>query len=109
MIWRVRNAVLRSYSLPLRLTGWKKQLRKLSSKFEKWAQELRAHLGNPEYLQTASYGELRLAVRIIGIKVTVFPTNGLKRLPYQIDVADPGMMEKLYVDRGATHPSTPEG
>jgi hypothetical protein len=79
------------------------------AKFEKWAQEVRLHLGNPEYLQTASYGELRLAVRIIGIKVTVFPTNGLRRLPYQIDVAVPGLMENLHVDRGATHPSTPEG
>jgi hypothetical protein len=60
------------------------------TKFEKWTQEVRLHLGNPEYLQTASYGELRLAVRIIGLKVTVFPTNGLRRLPYQIDVTAPG-------------------
>jgi site-specific DNA recombinase len=59
------------------------------AKFEKWTREVCPQVGNPEYLHTASYSELRLAVRIIGIKVTVFPTNGLRRLPYQIDVAAP--------------------
>src|SRR5258706_8218736 len=58
-------------------------------KFEKWAQEVRPHLGNPEFLMTANYDELRLAVKIIGIKVKVFPANGERKHRYHIDVTAP--------------------
>src|SRR5439155_6120884 len=34
-------------------------------RFEKWTEEVRPYLGDPTYLEKASYEELRLAVRII--------------------------------------------
>ena len=64
-------------------------------KFEKWAEEVRPQLGNPTYLETATYEELRLAVRIIGIKVTVYPMNGDHKHPYDIDVTVPEVMKKI--------------
>jgi hypothetical protein len=65
------------------------------TKFERWAQEVRPHLANPDYLKTASYEELRLAVRISGIRVTVFPTTGNYEHRFYIDVTEPEVMKKL--------------
>ncbi len=55
-------------------------------KFETWANKVRPFLTDPAYLKTASYDELRLAVRILGIRVTVFPTAGEWEYRYQIEI-----------------------
>ncbi len=65
-------------------------------KFETWAEQVRSFLTDPQYLKTASYEELRLAIRILGIKVTVFPTQGEWEYRYKIDVTVPEIMKKLY-------------
>jgi site-specific DNA recombinase len=62
-------------------------------KFEKWAAEMQPYLTDPSYVP--SYKELRLAVRIIGVKLTVFPTLGDWPCRYQIDVTVPEIMKKL--------------
>jgi hypothetical protein len=43
-------------------------------KFERWAEKVRPYLADSGY--TPTYEELRLAVRILGVKVIVFPTKG---------------------------------
>ena len=58
-------------------------------KFETWANNVRPFLSDPEYLRTASYDELRLAVRILGIRVTVYPTQGDWPYRFAIDIAVP--------------------
>ncbi len=63
-------------------------------KFEKWAEQVRPHLANPAY--TPSYEELRLAVRILGIRVTVYPTTGEWPYRYKIDVTVPAVLAKLH-------------
>ena len=63
-------------------------------KFETWAEQVRPLLTDPTY--EASYHEKRLAVRILGIKVTVFPTQGEWSCRYQIDVTVPAIMAKLH-------------
>ncbi len=62
-------------------------------KFEKWADEVRPFLTDPAYLETATYDELRLAVRILGIRVVVYPMGGEQRLT--IDITIPEIMRKL--------------
>jgi DNA invertase Pin-like site-specific DNA recombinase len=64
-------------------------------KFETWAEKVRPFLTDPEYLKTASYDELRLATRILGVRVTVFPTQGEWEYRYKIDVTVPGVAKKL--------------
>lgn len=63
-------------------------------KFEQWAEKVRPLLANPSY--TPSYEELRLAVRILGIRVTVYPTAGEWPYRYKIDVTVPAIIAKLH-------------
>ena len=63
-------------------------------KFETWAEKVRPHLSNPSY--TPTYEELRLAVRILGIRVTVYPTTGEWPYRYKIDVTVPAILAKLH-------------
>lgn len=63
------------------------------TKFEKWASEVRPFLTDPLYLEKATYDELRLAVRILGVRVTVFPTGSEHR--FTIDITIPEIMKKL--------------
>jgi DNA invertase Pin-like site-specific DNA recombinase len=65
-------------------------------KFETWAEQVRPFLTDPAYLQTASYDELRLAIRILGIRVTVYPTQGEWEYRYKIEVTVPAVMKKLH-------------
>jgi site-specific DNA recombinase len=65
-------------------------------KFEQWAEEVRPQLTNPLYLANATYDELRLALRIIGIRVTVYPTQGEWPYRYKVDVTVPKIMKKLH-------------
>lgn len=76
-------------------------------KFEKWAEEVRPQLTDPAYLHTASYEELRLAVRIIGIRVTVFPTVGEWEHHFHVDVTVPQVMKKLLSDSEKPWPLKP--
>ncbi len=63
-------------------------------KFEQWVEQVRPLLTDPSY--QPSYDELRLAVRIIGIKVTVYPTKGDYPYRYTIKATVPEVMKKLY-------------
>ena len=67
-------------------------------KFEKWAEKVRPFLTDPLYLETATYDELRLAVRILGIRVIVYPTGGECR--YTIEITIPEIMKKLDSNSG---------
>ena len=64
-------------------------------KFETWAEQVRPFLTDPEYLKTALYDELRLAIRILGIRVTVFPTQGEWEYRYKIAITVPEVRKKL--------------
>jgi site-specific DNA recombinase len=59
------------------------------STFEQWAEKVRPFLTDAEYLKTATYDEMRLAVRILGIRVSVYPTQGQWEYRYQIEVTAP--------------------
>jgi predicted nucleic acid-binding Zn-ribbon protein len=72
------------------------ELEKELVKFEKWAEDVRPSLTDPAYIATASYDELRLAVRILGLRVTVFPTVGDWPFRCHIDVTVPDVMRKLH-------------
>jgi len=63
------------------------------AKFERWAARVRPFLTDPAY--EPSYEEKRLAVRIMGIKATVFPTQGDYPYRFDISVTVPGIVEKL--------------
>jgi hypothetical protein len=62
-------------------------------KFENWAQAVAPLLTDPTYQPT--YQELRLAIRILGIVVTVYPTNGDFPRRVQTDATIPEIMEKM--------------
>jgi len=74
----------------------REELEKELQKFEKWVTDVKPHLTDPEYMASASYEELRLAIRILGLRVTVFPTIGEWLYRYQIEVTMPEIMEKLH-------------
>jgi hypothetical protein len=57
------------------------------------ARKLKGLLTDPSY--TPSYEEKRLAIRILGIRVTIFPTLGEYPYRYHIGVTVPAIMEKL--------------
>jgi site-specific DNA recombinase len=63
------------------------------AKFERWAQNVRPFLTDPTYEPT--YEEKRLAVRIMGVKATVFPTQGDYPYRFDISVTVPDIVEKL--------------
>lgn len=46
------------------------------AKFERWAAQVHPYLNDSAYLEEASYEELRLAVRILGLTAAVFPKHG---------------------------------
>jgi site-specific DNA recombinase len=61
-------------------------------RFETWAEHMRSLLIDQNYFPT--YEEQRLAVRILGIKATVFPAIGDWPFRYQIDITIPRIIEK---------------
>jgi len=65
-------------------------------KFETWVETVRPFLTSPHYLETATYNELRSAVKILGVQVTVFPSVGEWEYRYQIAVTIPEVMKKLH-------------
>lgn len=64
-------------------------------KFEQWVSSVRDDLTNPSY--QATYEEWRLAVRIIGIRCTVYPSQGDWPYRYQVEATVPEVMKKLIV------------
>jgi DNA invertase Pin-like site-specific DNA recombinase len=56
-------------------------------KFETWAEAVRPELGNPNY--TPTYEELRLAVRILGLRAIVYPMHGDYPFRAKIDTYPP--------------------
>lgn len=77
------------------------ELEKAIVKFETWVEQVRPQLTDPTY--TPTWDELRLAIRIIGIKVTVYPSQGDYPYRRQIDVTVPEVMKKLDVVLPAVH------
>jgi hypothetical protein len=67
-------------------------------KFETWAERVQPFLTDTEYLKTATYAELRLAVRILGIKVTVFPSQGDYPFRFQLVATVPEIFAKVNID-----------
>lgn len=68
------------------------------ARFEEWVEEVRPFLTDPAYLESATYEELRRAVRILGLRVTVWPSIGNWEHRYKIDVTVPESMKKPYSD-----------
>lgn len=64
------------------------------ARFEAWAERVRPFLTDPGCLEAANFDELRLAVKILGIRVTVYPTGGSWEHRYKIDVTALGATEK---------------
>jgi site-specific DNA recombinase len=60
------------------------QVEKELRKFEEWAEQVRPYLADLSY--TPSYEELRLAVQILGIHATVYPSTGDYPFRYKIEV-----------------------
>jgi len=77
-------------------------------KFEEWARIVRPHLTNPSYMPT--YEEMRLAIRILGLKVIVYPTLGEWPFRYHIDITIPEIIAKLHcadIDGSMSSPFAP--
>jgi hypothetical protein len=64
-------------------------------RFEKWAYSVQEAMTDPSYIAHASYQELRFAVEILGIRVTVFPTQGDYPYRYKIDIKIPELLAKV--------------
>ncbi len=62
-------------------------------KFEQWVEKVQPYLTDPT--NEPSYEEKRLAVRILGIKATVFPVNGDYPFRVQVDVTIPAIVSKM--------------
>jgi len=73
------------------------ELEKEILRFEKWTESVRPQLTNPDY--EPSYQELRLAIRVLGIRATVYPVTGDWPYHGKIDVTIPEVMKKLFSDK----------
>jgi DNA invertase Pin-like site-specific DNA recombinase len=62
-------------------------------KFEAWAERVKPYLADLSYMP--SYEELRLAVQILGIHVTVYPSTGDYPFRYKIEVRVPQIVRGL--------------
>lgn len=62
-------------------------------KFEQWAEKSRPYIADPTH--PLSYEEQRFAIRIIGIRVTLFPERGDYPYRYKIEYAPPAIMKLL--------------
>src|SRR5205823_4481874 len=74
----------------------REEVEKELAKFEQWVELVRPFLTDENY--TPTYEEKRLAVRILGIQVTVFPSIGDYPCRYRIDVTVPEIMKKLHCE-----------
>jgi len=76
-------------------------------RFETWVAKVRPNLTNPQYMETASYEELRLAVRVLGIVVTVSPLQGAsdRKDRCDIKVTVPAVLGKIEKSSGVNEPT----
>lgn len=70
-----------------------KELEKEIQRFECWAEGVRPLLTDPTY--KPSYRELRLAIRVLGIRCVAFPTGGNYPFRHKLDVLIPEVMKTL--------------
>jgi DNA invertase Pin-like site-specific DNA recombinase len=77
-------------------------------RFEQWAEAVRPKLADPTYEPT--YQELRLAIRILGIRATIYPTQGDWPYRCSIDITVPEVMKKLdcFMADGSAMPTSSE-
>jgi len=66
-------------------------------KFENWVERVRPLLTDENYVPT--YEEKRLALRIIGIKMVVFPTQGEHPFRHRVYATIPAIMKKLHCEQ----------
>ena len=99
-----REAEAMLYDLDDDAEEWE-EIEKELAKFETWVAKVQPYLTDPTY--TPSYDELRLAVRILGLRVTVFPTNGDWPYRYQIEVTVPEVLAKVNIMSRANRGSCP--
>lgn len=64
-------------------------------KFDAWVENVRPFLTDLSYVANASYEEKRLAIRILGVRATIFPVNGQWPSRYQITITVPGLSAQL--------------
>ena len=62
-------------------------------RFERWAEQVRPKLTDPNY--EPEYAELRLAIRILGIQAIIYPTQGEWPFRCAIDITVPEVMKKV--------------
>jgi hypothetical protein len=70
----------------------KEALEQEIAKFEKWVDKVRPSFIDPDY--KPSYAEKRLAVRIIGVHCSVYPTKGNHPRRYEVTFTVPDVLEK---------------
>ena len=68
-------------------------LEKEIQRFELWAEEVRPKLTDLTYEPT--YQEIRLCIRVLGIRATIFPTQGDWPFRCAIDITVPEVLKKL--------------
>ncbi|MFL5653357.1 MAG: recombinase family protein [Ktedonobacteraceae bacterium] len=73
----------------------REKIEKELQRFEAWVAKVQPSLTDPVYMEEASYTELRAAIRVLGIKVTVFPTSGEWPYRYNIDVTVPEILATI--------------
>lgn len=66
-------------------------------KFERWAEEVKPALTDRAYLDTASYEELRLAIKILGVRVTVYPLEGDYPFRWDVKMTVPAVLGKMNI------------
>lgn len=76
------------------------ELEKEIVKFETWAQDVRPLLTDPTYIPI--WDELRLAIRILGIRATVFPDKPEYKKRFFIDATVPEVMKEMAIELGGT-------
>ena len=84
------------------------ELEKEIQRFEDWAAEVRPKLTDSTY--EPSYQELRLAIRILGIKAIIYPTQGDWPFRCALDITVPKVLEKLdcLMAEGSAMPTSSE-
>lgn len=70
-------------------------------KFERWVEQVRPLLTDSNYVPTRE--ELRFALRIIGIRVTVYPLSDEYPYRYSIDATIPEIMKKMDIVTTPAH------
>jgi len=73
-------------------------------KFEAWVAEVRPFLTDRAYLDSATYEELRLAVKILGVRTMVYPLGGDYPFRWDVKMTVPAVLGKMDI----VSPPSPE-